>query len=212
MADVRNSLVRGIRPAKGVGADSWQEFLNRLISFHGYPAPGVIVGGIMVDTAKKQIPEGVLFDAICETSSCLPDAVQLLTPCTVGNGWLRVINLGRYALSLYDKYKGNGVRIYLDPKKLEGWDEIKAWFLKLKTKDEQDTERLQEQILKAGRDIYTLHKVQVKPEYLKKRSKGPIAICSVCGEAYPARDGEICLGCQGESPYEAFFPSGDGNR
>ena len=80
----------------------------------------------MVDLAMEQIPKSVLFDTICETSSCLPDSVQLLTPCTVGNGWLRIINLGRYAISLYDKYKGKGVRIYLDPKKLQGLDEIQA--------------------------------------------------------------------------------------
>lgn len=41
---------------------------------------------------------------------------------------------GRYAVSLYDKHKGNGVRIYLDLKKLLGWDEIQAWLLKLKTR------------------------------------------------------------------------------
>jgi formylmethanofuran dehydrogenase subunit E len=206
MADLRNNLVRVISPVERLGTYTWEEFLNRVSIFHGYAAPGVIAGGIMVNTAMEQIPKGVLFDVICETSSCLPDAVQLLTPCTVGNGWLRIIDLGRFAVSLYDKYKGNGVRIYLDPKKLEGWDEIQAWFLKLKTAREQDAERLQEQILRAGRDIYTLQKVQIKPQYLTKHSKGHIGICSVCGEAYPVKDGAICLGCQGESPYDYPMP------
>ena len=63
---------------------------------------------------------GCLFDAICETRNCLPDAVQLLTPCTIGNGWLKVVNVGRFALTLYDKYQGEGVRVYLDPAKVAG--------------------------------------------------------------------------------------------
>lgn len=29
--------------------------------------------------------------------------MQLLTPCTVGNGWLRIMNFGIYAVSLFDK-------------------------------------------------------------------------------------------------------------
>jgi formylmethanofuran dehydrogenase subunit E len=202
MVNIGRNFAGEVSPVVRIGPYTWQEYLNRVSSFHGYVAPGVIVGGIMVSIAMEQIPKGVLFDSICETSSCLPDAVQLLTPCTVGNGWLTIVNLGRYAVSLYDKYKGNGVRIYPDLNKLQGWDEIQAWLLKLKTKREQDAERLQEQIWRAGRDIYTLHPVQIKPQYLTKHSKGSIGICSACGEAYPIKDGTICLGCQGESPWE----------
>ena len=107
-------------------------------SFHGYAAPGLMMGGFMVDLALSHMPEGVLFDAVCETRSCLPDAVQLLTPCTVGNGWLRILNLGRYALSLYDKYQGDGVRVYVDAQKLRAWPEVETWMLKLKPKKAQD--------------------------------------------------------------------------
>ncbi len=197
-----NDPARETSCVERVGPYTWEEFLDRVRSFHSYAAPGVLVGGIMVDMAMEQIPKGVLFNVICETASCLPDSVQLLTPCTAGNGWLRVINLGRYAVSLYDKYEGNGVRVYLDPRKLEGWDEIQGWLLKLKTKREQDSSRLQEQIWRAGRDICTLHPVQVKSGDRARRSKGAIGICSACGETYPIKDGAICLGCQGEAPYE----------
>lgn len=185
-----------------LGRYGWDEFLERVRSFHSYPAPGVLIGGIMVDMAMQRIPKGVLFNAICETPSCLPDAVQLLTPCTVGNGWLRVVNLGRYAVSLYNKHQGDGVRVYLDPAKLNGWEEIRAWYLKLKTKQEQDSDRLRDEIRRAGRDVCSLHPVQVKAGEMARGSKGAIAICRACGEAYPMRDGGVCLGCQGSSPYE----------
>lgn len=185
-----------------VGPYTWEGFLERVRQFHSYPAPGVLVGGIMVAMAMEQIPRGVLFNAICETPSCLPDSVQMLTPCTVGNGWLRVVNLGRYAITLYNKFEGDGVRVHLDPGKLRGWDEIRAWYLKLRAKREQDSALLQEQVRLAGRSIYTLRPVQVKRGELVRGSKGSIAVCRSCGEAYPERDGPLCLGCQGQAPYE----------
>ena len=103
-----------------IGPYSYDEYLSGVKSFHGYAAPGLMMGGFMVDLALSHMPEGVLFDAVCETRSCLPDAVQLLTPCTVGNGWLRILNLGRYALSLYDKYQGDGIRVFVDCAKTAG--------------------------------------------------------------------------------------------
>jgi formylmethanofuran dehydrogenase subunit E len=71
----------------GLSAD---EYLARVRKFHGNPAPGLLIGGFMVDMAMRERPEGEFFDVLCETSVCLPDAVQLLTPCTYGNGWLVV--------------------------------------------------------------------------------------------------------------------------
>ena len=199
----QDNPMQGKYPIDRVGKYTWEEFLTRVKSFHGYEAPGVLVGGIMVDMALEQMPEDVLFEAICETASCLPDSVQLLTPCTTGNKWLKIVNLGRYAVNLYDKHTGKGVRVYLDRNKLAHWGEMQAWFLKLKTKKEQDSQRLTEQIRQAGRSIYVLQPVQIKTLYLEKHSKGPIGICSVCGEAYPSNDGAVCLGCQGEAPYES---------
>ncbi|HCO12356.1 MAG TPA: trehalose-binding protein, partial [Desulfonauticus sp.] len=87
--------------------------------FHGSPAPGILLGGVMLEVGKKLLPPKTIFDVICETPKCLPDAVQLLTLCTIGNGWLKIFNLGRYALTLYDKYEGTGVRVYVDSEKLD---------------------------------------------------------------------------------------------
>lgn len=100
-------------------AYSFEEYLIMVESFHGSKSPGLVLGGIMVDYAKSEMPETALFDAISETLPCLPDAIQLLTPCTFGNGWLKVINLGRFALSLYEKHEGKGVRVFMDPQSWE---------------------------------------------------------------------------------------------
>ena len=119
-----------------IGSRTHEEFMEEARAFHGYPAPGLIIGGYMVELAKRHMPEGVLYDAISETAHCLPDAVQLLTPCTVGNGWLRVLPFGIYAVTLYDKRTGEGVRVHLDNDKLGPYDEIRCWFLKERPKGE----------------------------------------------------------------------------
>ena len=115
-----------------IGQYSLEDYLHLVRSFHGSIAPGLIIGGFMVDLARGGLPEGVIFDAISETRTCLPDAIQLLTPCTIGNGWLKVLDYGRYALCFYEKEQGEGVRVYIDPEKLDAWPEIKTWVFKLK--------------------------------------------------------------------------------
>jgi len=184
-----------------IGPHSFDEFLSLVESFHGYAAPGVLIGGFMVELAQRNLPEGELFDIICETPKCLPDAIQLLTPNTAGNGWMKILNLGRYALTLYEKFEGNGIRVFVDPVKLEPWTEIRKWFFKLAPKKKQDSDLLREQIREAAFDIYSLHTVTVRPDLILKKSRGKMATCCICGEAYPAEDGGICRACQGESPY-----------
>jgi formylmethanofuran dehydrogenase subunit E len=180
---------------------SYEEYLDLVKSFHGNLAPGLIIGGFMVDLAMKNLPEGEFFDAICETPVCLPDAVQLLTPCTIGNGWLSIVPFGRFAITLYEKYTGAGVRIYLDTEKLNKWAEVRDWYLKKKKKSEQDVELLFSQIKEAGHGLLSVQKVQVDPGKVRRKKTGPVGFCPVCGEAYPLRDGDSCRNCQGETPY-----------
>lgn len=203
-----NHPPRGI-PMANIGVYSYEEYLRIVESFHGSVAPGLVVGGFMVDLAMKRMPGGILFDAICETTSCLPDAVQLLTPCTIGNGWLRVFNLGRFALSLYEKYEGEGIRVFVDAEKLGAWPEIKSWLFKLKPKAEQDKDRLMSEIEGAGHSICGVQSVKVQTQFLGKKNRGPIATCILCHEPYPARDGAICRACQGETPYIPSASSDD---
>jgi len=182
---------------------SYEEYLNMVKSFHGNLAPGLVIGGFMVDLAMKNLPEGEFFDAICETPVCLPDAVQLLTPCTIGNGWLSIIPFGRFAITFYEKYTGAGVRVFLDMEKLNHWPEVRDWYLKKKKKSEQDKDLLFAQIKEAGHALLGVQKVQVDPEKVRRKKTGPVGFCPVCGEAYPLRDGDSCRNCQGETPYSS---------
>jgi formylmethanofuran dehydrogenase subunit E len=184
-----------------IGRYTFDEYVVMAAAVHGNPAPGLLIGGFMVELAKGALPEGTIFDAVVETPKCLPDAVQLLTLSSYGNGWMKSVNLGRYALALYDKYTGEGVRVWIDPAKLSMWPEIKAWYLKLKPKREQDRDRLFDEIKRAGPGICGMAPVKVADSFLKKGGMGAIAVCPLCGEAYPAADGGMCRGCSGEHPY-----------
>ena len=195
-------------PTSRIGSFSFEEYKNCAESFHGFASPGLILGGFMVDLALRNLPPGILFEALCETSHCLPDAIQLLTPCTTGNGWLRVIDLGRFALSLYDKNEGSGIRVFLDPEKLEPWPRIKTWLFKLKDKADQDTDELLNEIWDAGSGFSDMEPVRLQSHFLEKDHRGGITLCPACGEPYPLRDGAACKACQGQSPYLSHGPLG----
>ena len=180
---------------------SYKEYLQLVRSFHGHIAPGMILGGFMVDLAYRHLPEGEFFDTLCETKSCLPDAIQILTPCTVGNNWLRIIDVGRFALSFYEKHEGLGVRVYMDSQKLEPFPELKSWFFKLKPKMEQDSDQLFNEIQEAGSAVCSYEEVKLDQGYIKTSGKREITLCPLCHEAYPSDHGPICRGCQGQLPY-----------
>ena len=180
---------------------TYDAYIEMVKTFHGHVAPGVVIGGFMVDLAYRNRPPGEFLDAMCETRKCLPDAVQLLTPCTIGNGWLKIVDLGRFAFSLYDKNSGNGVRVYASSKKLIDWPELKTFFFKLKPKHEQNSDELMREIALANTSIFDVQQILVKPDYLESHRRGALAVCPACGEGYPVADGEVCLGCQGKAPY-----------
>jgi formylmethanofuran dehydrogenase subunit E len=180
---------------------SVDEFLKLTESFHGYPAPGVLVGAKMVDMAMQRLPAGALFDAVCETAKCLPDAVQLLTPCTWGNGWLKVVPLERYAVTLFDKGSLHGVRVHVDPARLGAFPETRHWFFGIKPKRKDRTGELLREIGLAQDRLFGVQVVRVKPTHAAKIASEPRAICPECGEAYPVDQGLPCRGCQGTMSY-----------
>ncbi len=186
-----------------IGTYTFNEFKQLAEKFHGYAAPGLLIGGYMVEKAKSLLAEGVLFEAVVETTKCLPDAVQLLTACSMGNTRVKIENLGRYALSLGDKHSGEGVRVSLDAQKLKAFPEIYAWFFKTKAKKDQDVALLEKEIERAGDSIFKCEYITVKKSYLGHKRMGAIAICPLCEEAYPLSDGATCRGCQGQVPYDA---------
>ncbi len=193
-----------------IGEYTFARFKKKVEAFHGAPAPGILIGGYMVVLARSMLPPGTLFEALVETSKCLPDAVQLLTPCSTGNRRMKVVDLGRYALTLYDKVNGKGRRVSIDLQLLADWPEIRDWFMKLRPKREQDTDRLLMEIEQAGEAFLACEPVQIKEPWLQKESIGEIGICPMCREAYPKNHGPCCRGCNGGAPFRPLESGGKG--
>lgn len=180
---------------------SFEEYLKIAKSFHGYLAPELIVGCFMVKLALENFYDSEPYYVICETPHYLPDAVQILTHCTIGNGMMKIVDLGRIAMTFYNGKNGEGIRVFIDSTKLLNWPEILNWYTGKRNKANIPEPLLQE-LLDAGPSILGLHPVSLKKEYRSEHSRDVFSICPSCGEAYPAIDGTHCRACQGYSPYE----------
>lgn len=173
------------------------ECLQMIEAFHGWQAPGLVLGMYMVDLAKELVGAEVEADAVVETRHCLPDAVQLFTPCTVGNGWLKIVDWDQYALTLYDRRQKGGYRVWFDLQKAERFPRLYQWFMRQVPKQELPLEELLPVILAAGRQVLSSRAVVMTDLYRRCKKNG-INICPSCGEAFAARQGERCAACRGE--------------
>jgi formylmethanofuran dehydrogenase subunit E len=183
-----------------------ENFIKTIEKFHGWAAPGVVIGGFMVDWAQELLGYEVEADAIVETRHCLPDAVQLFTPCTCGNGWMKILDWDKFALSLYNKKILHGYRVWMDLERLSAYPNIYNWYMRLVDKKNLPLSILIQDILAAGKRILNSAPVQVT-RYYEKNKKGEIRICPVCREAYPVKQGLECQACRGEGYYEfELFP------
>jgi len=177
------------------------ELIRDIEGFHGFVAPGLVIGAFMVDLAREHIGPATEADAVVETRHCLPDAVQILTPCTVGNGWLKIADLDKFALTLYDRHTFAGFRVWLDLNKAKAHPHVYNWFRGLVSKKDLPKEILIPAIFDAGREILSVKPVTVRPDFAKREKKGEIAVCPACNEAYAAAQGTPCLACQSKDYY-----------
>jgi len=59
---------------------TYDEYIEMVKAFQGHVTPGMVIGGLMVDLAFRNLLKGEVFDAVCETRACLPDAIYY-SPC-----------------------------------------------------------------------------------------------------------------------------------
>ena len=190
-----------------ISCTSFDDFIETARSFHGCISPGLMIGASMVELARHSMGRTQHYHALCETDRDLPDAIQILTPCTAGNGRLHILDLGRFALTLFRPQTGKGVRIYLDFEKTAGWPHIRRWTLHIPEHDERELVRLEHEIRKASISILSTTTVHMRTLFLENLSCEPMATCISCGEPHPARTGDLCRACAGQSPYMPELPA-----
>ena len=183
----------GVRP-------ELQKEILRLSEFHTYPAPGVLIGAFMVDWAMELLgvtPDRKLY-GVCETPKCLPDALQVTARCTTGNNRLRVVPIGKFAITLNassDDTAADAVRVYVDEKKLKNYPTIDIWYANSPAYNKHTMQgKLLEEIFSAGRRILSAEKVRV---FVKKKKKWKSVTCKTCGESVPDYliEGDRCGAC-----------------
>jgi formylmethanofuran dehydrogenase subunit E len=183
-----------------------RDYVKRCVAFHGHPAPGLIIGVFMVDLALELLgatPEDRIY-AVCETRKCAPDPLQVIAGCTVGNLRLRVLPIGRFAITMNVFSKGplvEGVRVFVDSSKLEGYPAIHSWYMHSPKFEKSQEASLVEDILTVGRGILSHERVRLK--IIPKADWHP-ETCPSCGELIPDNmlvDG-ACVGCGSLAYYE----------
>ncbi|MBI4871724.1 MAG: hypothetical protein HY814_09160 [Candidatus Riflebacteria bacterium] len=195
--------------------DTLENYLRRVSDFHGCfrQAPGLIIGCYMVEYAMELLGDipGTL-NAVTETRVCLSDCIQVMTGCTLGNKHLRLADhVGRFALTLYDRDSGQGVRVYLDVAKLdpEQCPELRRFHLRQRDPRVNDDMALRkrsgaqvlEEFRRLGRGAFSFQRVRV--HYPRKDPMDPSVVCPQCGEPYltAAPQPGPCPACSGQSYY-----------
>jgi formylmethanofuran dehydrogenase subunit E len=184
-----------------------QEYIRRCVEFHTFPAPGILIGAFMVDYALELIeanPNEKLY-AACETPKCVPDALQVIIHTTIGNSRLKIIPIGKFAITvnrLSADTTAEAVRVFLDREKVKKYPIIDLWYanspqyVKATMRD-----ALEEEILRSGRDILSSERVRVM---VKPKKKWESIVCPCCGESVPDYmiEGDHCGTCGSMKYYE----------
>lgn len=179
----------------------------KLADFHTYPAPGILIGAFMVDYAMDLLgaKKGQKLYGVCETPKCLPDALQVLAHITIGNNRLKVVPIGKFAITMNPPSEGpttDAVRVYVDLTKLKRYPTVDIWYANSPAFDKKTMKgKLFDEIFSAGRNILSCENVRVT---VKKKSKWESVTCPCCGETVPDYliEGDHCGACGSMKYYE----------
>lgn len=183
----------------GVRLQLQQEIL-RLAEFHTYPAPGVLIGAFMVDYAMELlgVTKGQKLYGVCETPKCLPDALQVLAHITIGNNRLKIVPIGKFAITMNipsEDATADAIRVYVDLEKLKKFPTVNIWYANSPAFDKKTMKgQLFDEIFSAGREILSFERVRVT---VKQKKKWTSVTCPCCGESVPDYliEGDRCGAC-----------------
>jgi formylmethanofuran dehydrogenase subunit E len=178
-----------------------EAYVIQMEAFHGYRSPGMLLGGFMIEAALDRLGPTPCLNVATETVVCLPDAVQLLTPCTIGNGFLQLLDWGKFALTAYDRLHLDGVRAHLDLDRIATFPRIQEWFDRSsRTGEKPAFEVFAEEAMRAHTELIVCTNVQMH-RALKESKPVSTGRCETCGESYALHLGPRCPTCSGAGYY-----------
>ncbi len=169
--------------------------IEKVVSFHGFLTSGALIGIQMLNIARREldVKDGERIYVTCETKSCMPDPFQILAGATIGNSGLKILDLGKMAVTVNKQAPEGaknlkGIRILLDPDKTKDYPKLHAWFL--------NTEKLPHVeivpiLLDAGDKVYSWKFVDLE---VPVRQNKRIQCCKKCGEMFVQHDNELLCG------------------
>jgi len=184
-----------------------RKYIRRCVSFHGFVPPGLLIGVFMVDLALEKLGAnlGEKLYAVAETPKCAPDAVQVITSATIGNKQLRIVETGKFSITLNrgsTEDRADGIRVYVDATKIRRYPTLNLWYANDPGYERvAERDRVYDEILEAGRTILSWERVKVS---VPKKAVWQAVECVVCKEMVPdylIEDG-VCTSCAGTSYYE----------
>lgn len=192
---------------RGRVSPALQQEILRLAEFHTYPAPGVLIGAFMVDYAMELLgaAKGWKLYGVCETPKCLPDALQVLAHITIGNNRLKIVPIGKFAITMNlpsENATADAIRVYVDLKKLKNYPMVDIWYANNPAFDKKTMKgQLFDEIFRAGRNILSFERVRVT---VKRKEKWSSVTCPCCGETIPdyLMEGDRCGACGSMKYYE----------
>ncbi|UCD89403.1 MAG: formylmethanofuran dehydrogenase subunit E family protein [Desulfobacterales bacterium] len=181
---------------------TYDDFLIEMEAFHGHRSPGVLLGGLMLDRALEELGPTHYLNVVCETVVCLPDAIQILTPCTFGNGFLQVFDWGKFALTAYDRQTLSGVRTWLNHARISKYSLIHNWFERTgRPREKPLFDLIAKEMLTAAPQLIAHGSVRLH-RALKDPNPVPTGQCPKCSDSYPLHLGPACPPCSGEGYYD----------
>ena len=180
--------------------DDFDYFVNKVNDFHGHICTGIVLGTRMSLAALRYLavdPHTKKKNLICyaEIDRCMTDAVMIVTSCSPGKRSLKIVDYGKFAMTLINQDTGNAVRVTVnDYHRSEDMEETKRTIMAI-----------------PDRRLLSLHDVHVKiPENDLPGFPRKTAVCSVCGEQImDGRDTErnsavLCKGCANGTYYRVI--------
>ncbi len=177
---------------------TFEEDLDRAVSFHGHVCGGQMTGVRMARYALRYfgIEDADSYrDLIVyvECDRCLTDAIMVVTGCHPGKRRMKCLDFGKQAATFYDLNKDEAIRLVNVSEKCPKDADLHEWFAKRSDEDLFDIQHV--------RVNYSANDAPGRPH--------SHATCAVCGEDITdgreintGRGKVICKSCAGQSYYE----------
>nr|WP_319373477.1 FmdE family protein [uncultured Methanobacterium sp.] len=175
----------------------YQTLLEKVRDLHGEFCPGIVLGTRMCMLAMERLemnPDTGNEDLVVyvEIDRCLPDAIQAITGCSLGNRRLKYSDYGKFIATFVDISSGKAVRVSALDDKIDSSQGFWTWLenILISTKPGNLTPEKEEIEFAAHRiydipdeELLLLEDVHLEiPENDMPGFPEHVAVCSTCGE------------------------------